>query len=362
MKSFKVILFLLLFSSLVLSGSKAVANNDFNVNMVTTPTAKSIGPVADLVHTTLTVKDSNRTIVPNAYLKLHIHSPKGNKILSTDFPWVENTHLMEYEGYLNNGTLVFDYIYPIRGKYRIDVQAGLTPNALSDKQSLSLSVNENPVELKNLLIFIAILLAFGITAGFIIGRGVPSKKAAFTSLAMMMTLALTFGRIPNVYANHPSHQNAANVPAFTERASNAGIDLDFTMNPGAGKVGMLNELTLTARDVDGQLIPNTNFDVKLWHIEDDKPVFSTNLFGKNGQANINFQFFDGAEHEVRVVAQNYIGEVSLARIVEVEGIQPPMSAKVKTAIYFVLITLFGIGAGLRLQRKGAPASRLVGNN
>ncbi|VAW15812.1 hypothetical protein MNBD_BACTEROID05-532 [hydrothermal vent metagenome] len=349
MKSIKIFLFLLFFSIIVLSGTKVFANSNFSVEMKTTPTAQSIGPDLDFVHTTLTVKDNNGSIVNDAYVRLHIHSPKGNKIFSTDFPWVENTHLIAYEGYVNNGSLEFDYIYPIRGKYRVDVQAGINPSTLSEKQSLSLSVHENPIEFRSLLIFIALLLGFGVIAGFIIGRGAPMKEAAFASLILMLSIGIT----PSIaFADHPAHgQDAASIGAFTENATNEGINLDFTMNPGAGKVGMLNELTLTAKNSDGQFIANTNFDVKLWHIEDDKPVFSTVLFGKNGQANLNFQFFDGAEHEVRIIATNLLGSVSLARIVEVEGIHPPISTKVKTTIYFTLIVFLGIIAGLRLQRK-----------
>lgn len=333
-------LFLLIFVLPIASASAALT-----IDITTNPSVQEIGPDASFVNTTFTVKDEQGQVVPGAYVKIHVHSPKRNPIISTDFPWVEYTHLIEYAGYLPAGIWSFDYIYPIRGSYRIDVQAGLNPESLSEKKSLALSISENRVELRNIIILLCLLAGFGFIAGTIIGRGARSKMAMASLTLISLGLAVS-----NVYAeDHAHHGSNSTLPAFTETAAGSNMTVDFTMNPGGGKVGMLNEVTLTAKDAQGALIPETIFDVKLWHIEDDKPVFSTKLLGKDGRAKINFQFFDGAEHEVRVVAKNGLGEMTLTRVVDVEAIHPPMSAKVKTDIYFVLITFLGILLGLRLQ-------------
>lgn len=325
---------------------------DYSIDFATNPPAQSIGPDSDFVHTTLTVKDQAGKAVSDVYVKLHIHSPKRNFFISTDFPWVENTHLFEYEGFLNNGVLEFDYIYPIRGQYRIDVQTGSGPQDLSAKKSLNLVVHENRTETKNLLIFMTFLFGFGLVSGLVIATGNKPKEMALTGLAVLLAVGLTASQ---VYADGHSHHAASgtSVPAFKETASNAGMNLDFEMNPGAGKVGMLNTLTLTTQNQKGELIPGTTYEIKLWHIEDDKPVFSTTLFSKTGRSALNFQFFDGAEHEVRIAASNATGTVTLNKVVDVEAIHPPMSAKIKTELYFVLLTLLGMMVGFRLLPKPA---------
>jgi len=329
----------------------AFGTSNYTVDLTTDPVASNIGPDRDTVHVTLTAKDGQGNIVPGAYIKIHMYAPLRNAFISTDFPWVENTHLMEYEGYLSNGVLAFDYIFPIRGQYRIDVQAGADAASLSEKKSLHLSLNENKVEVRNIWIFISILLGFGILAGFIISRGAKGRvrEAVIATLAIFLTLGFTY--FPsNAYAQH-EHQamNASNVPSFEEQASANGMTLSFAMNPGAGKVGMINDLTFSVKDAAGQPVPNTVFEVAFWHIEDDKPIFSTQLFGKQGSANLDFQFFDGAEHEVRVTASNAAGKVQLTRTVEVEAIHPPMPVKVKTLLYFIFIAFIGILIGFRLQ-------------
>lgn len=349
MKNLK--LFALLISSLFLSLTPAFGASHYTVDLTTNPVASHIGPDSDTVHVTLTAKDDQGNVVPGAYIKIHIHSPLRNAFFSTDFPWVEDTHLMEYEGYLANGVWAFDYIFPIRGQYRIDVQAGTDAASLSQKKSLHLSIHENKVELRNLWVFMAMLLGFGMIAGFIISRGanVRIKETAVAGLAMFLTLGLTC--FPsNAYAEHAHHHmNAGLVPSFEEQASADGMTLSFAMNPGAGKVGAINDLTFSVKDTLGRPVPNTVFEVKFWHIEDDKPVFSTQLFGKEGSANLDFQFFDGAEHEIRVSASNAQGSIQLSRVVEVEAIHPSMETKIKTLFYFLLISFLGILIGFSLQ-------------
>ena len=347
MKSIKLF-FPLLILPFLLSFSPAFGAGSYTVDFMTSPSANVIGPDTDLVHVALTVKDDRGNIVPGAYVKFRIHSPPGNPFLSTDIPWVENTPLLEYEGYVSNGILAFDYIFPIRGQYRIDVQAGIDASSLSAK-SLPFSIRENGIDLRNISLLLTLLLVFGTAAGFIISRGAGGKEPAMAALTVFFILGMTFFSSVS-YAEHCHHAlNAGHVPPLEEQAAADGMTLNLTMNPGAGKVGMLNDLTFSLKDAGGRPVPDTVFDVTLWHIEDDKPVFSGRLLGKEGSANLNFQFFDGAEHEVRVTARHAAGEVRLKRAVEVEAIHPPMVIKIKTMVYFLLVVFSGIALGFRLQ-------------
>lgn len=348
MKSIKLF-FPLLILPFLLSFSPAFGAGSYAVDFTTSPAANVIGPDTDLVHVALTVKDDRGNIVPGAYLKLRMHSPPGNPFLSTDIPWVENTHLLEYEGYVSNGILTFDYIFPIRGQYRVDVQAGVDASSLPLKTSLPLLIHENGIDVRNISILLTLLLGFGTAAGFVIRRGAGGKEPALAAAVIFLILSLPLFSFP-VYADHCHRAlNAVSAPPLEEQAAVDGMTLNFTMNPGAGKVGMLNDLTFSLKDAGGRPVPDTVFDVTLWHIEDDKPVFSGRLLGKEGSANLNFQFFDGAEHEVRVTARHAAGEVRLKRAVEVEAIHPPTVIKIKTMAYFLLVVFSGLALGFRLQ-------------
>jgi hypothetical protein len=165
---------------------------------------------------------------------------------------------------------------------------------------------------------------------------------------ILLLMAGLFGSATSPVRTHGGDPVSDTKP-FTESATNGDLTLSYTMNPGAGKVGTLNALTLTATDRNGAFVPDTTFQVNFWHIEDDKPVFATKLFAPTGQTEFNFQFFDGAEHEVRLSASSASGSVDLTRVVEVEAVDPPLGVKVKTTGLLVLVTLVGILIGLRIR-------------
>jgi hypothetical protein len=345
---FKAKNFVLVLWVILLGVAPAQSQGDLSVKLETNPAAAQIGPDNTFAHTTLSVIDASGQVVPNAYLKLHLDTPPGNPIISTDFPIVEHTTLLNYEGTLSNGVLEFDSIYPIRGQYTFEVEAGRDATNLSFKDSLSLNLNENSNEVINGIIFIALLLILGIIAGVIIGNGARAQRMATAGLIL---LALTGGLVGSSAPLVQAHGggNESNIEPFTESATSGDLTLTYDMTPGAGKVGTLNTLTFEATDSNGAPVPHTTFEVNFWHIEDDKPVFATTLYAPTGQTQLDFQFFDGAEHEVRLAASNTTGTVNLTKVVDVEAVDPPLSVKVKTTIYLVLVTLVGILIGLRIQ-------------
>lgn len=342
MKQFLILLLLL--ATVI---TPTYGQSDLAVVLQTNPAPGQIGPDATLASTTLTVVDAAGQPVPNAYLKLHLDAPPGNSIISTDFPIVEGTPLINYAGTLPNGTLQFEYIYPIRGVYNFKVEAGREASALTFSDTLTLSLNENNREIFNFALFFLALLGLGIAAGFIIGRGARGGQMAAAGITLLFTAGLLAGSVLPARAHGGG--NVSSAEPFTQSATNGNVTLTYAMNPGAGRVGTLNQLNFSAADDSGNPIPNTTFEVALWHIEDDKPVFATTLFAPTGKAHLEFQFFDGAEHDVRVLASNSLGNAQLARVIEVEGISPPLPVKIKTTLYLVLVVFAGILIGLRWQ-------------
>jgi hypothetical protein len=341
----KLTLLLLLF--LLFLGPPAQGQSDLSVVLETNPPANQIGPDSTLTQTTLRVVDANGQAIPNAYLKFHLDAPPGNAFISTDFPIVEGTPLLEYAGTLPEGVLRFDYIYPIRGNYNFHIEAGRDDTTLTFQETLTLKLRENRNEIFNFVFFGLLLLGLGVVAGFIIGRGARAQRLAAAGLVLLFGLSLVSGSVFTVQAHGGGDGSQAE--PFTEQSTDGELSLSYSMNPGAGRVGALNHLNLALSNSQAQLVPDTTFEITFWHIEDEKPVFATSLFAPTGQSDFEFQFFDGAEHEVRVVATNAAGVVDLTRTIEVEGLDPPLPVKIKTTIYLVAFVLVGILIGLRLQ-------------
>jgi hypothetical protein len=348
---------LLALTAWLLVYTPAQSQSELAVILETTPAAGLIGPDETLTQTTLRVVDRNGQAVANAYLKLHLDAPPGNAFISTDFPVVEDTPLFEYEGSLPEGVLAFDFIYPIRGAYRFQVEAGRNAATPVFADTLTLTLTENRNEVINFAVLASLLLGLGIVAGFIIGRGAGARQMAVTGLSMGLGLGLIGGLTAPAQAHGGG--DVSTTEPFTEQSTQGDLSLAYTMTPGAGRVGTLNRLNFAVTDLAGHPIPDTTFDITFWHIEDDKPVFATSLAAPEGETAFEFQFFDGAEHEIRVTAHNAAGSVNLSKVIEVEALSPPLPVKLKTTFYLVLIVLVGIIIGLRLQLNQVRRQQLL---
>lgn len=343
----KITMLPLLFLLLLFLVVPVQSQGDLSIVLETTPAASQIGPDSTFAKTTLRVIDASGQPVSNAYLKFHLDAPPGNAFISTDFPMVEDTPLLGYAGPLPAGILEFDYVYPIRGTYNFAVEAGRDASTLTYEDTLTLKLSENRNEVLNFVFFGLILLGLGIIAGFIIGRGARAQRMVAAGIALLLGVGLVSGSAFTAHAQGGSDVSSAE--PFTEQSTNGNLTVSYAMNPGAGRVGSLNHLTLRATDNSGRLVPDTTFEITFWHIEDEKPVFTTTLFAPTGETDLAVQFFDGADHEVRLAAISPVGSVDLTRVVEVEGLSPPLPVKIKTTVYLVALVLVGILIGLRIQ-------------
>jgi len=107
----------------------------------------------------------------NAKIHLKILTPPKTPWLTTDFPIVEGTTLLELDAIAPQGKVQLQPMLPIRGTYQL--QAEIKPqvaNAFTPFQNtLMLSLPENQVKYQNFAILVAVLLAVGLSGGWIIG-------------------------------------------------------------------------------------------------------------------------------------------------------------------------------------------------
>jgi len=107
----------------------------------------------------------------NVYIDVEITAPTSGPFVSTDVPVVEGTTLLKSRFGAPDGRLEFDYVVPIRGTYKVKLQAipgvGATFQPIS--KEFDLNVKERAVEIGYFWLTIAALLVVGIGAGWVLG-------------------------------------------------------------------------------------------------------------------------------------------------------------------------------------------------
>jgi len=102
------------------------------------------------------------------------------------------------------------------------------------------------------------------------------------------------------------------------------------------------------------------YHVVLWHIEHEEEVWEADVVAPNGTWELQYGFFDGAEHELRVTAKPAPGAptqfapVTMAHLIDVQGVSPPLWVKVRTTIELMLVVAVGLVVGFWVAARQRP--------
>ncbi|BAZ86228.1 hypothetical protein [Dolichospermum compactum] len=323
---------------------------------------------------TLQAVDAGGKVLTNALITLQISTPPRNPLLTTDFPIVEGTKLLELEAAAPNGKLEFEQMLPIRGNYQIQVNVSpLVANAFASyQQTLNLNVRENPVKYKFFAVIVAILLSLGLLGGWVIGGQEEIKEgeiapqsvrlllSALTVVAIVTLLFINItAEVAEAHGDAHSHKNEKIAPSISQ---SQGMELRITGDKLA-TVGTLANLAVEVKDsTTGAAIKDLGLRVSAIALEDNLTVFAYQGFpNSEGKLIWQEQFFDGAPHKVEVEAvslpesQRQFPAVKVAKFVEVEGIAPPIYIRLIGLFYFTAIVGMGMAIGLLIQhRKELP--------
>jgi hypothetical protein len=318
--------------------------------------------------------DAGGKLLTNALIKLQISTPPRNPFLTTDFPIVEGTKLLELEAAAPNGKLEFEQMLPIRGNYQIQVNVSpLVANAFASyQQTLNLNVRENPVKYKFFAVIAAILLSLGLLGGWVIGgqeeiregeiapQSVRLLLSALTVVAIVTLLFINItAEVAEAHGDAHSPKNEKIAPSISQ---SQGMEVRITGNKLA-TVGRLANLAVEVKDsTTGAAIKDVGLRVKAIALEDNLTVFAYQGFpNAEGKLIWQEQFFDGSPHKVEVEAislpesSRQFPAVKVAQFVEVEGIAPPMYIRLIGLFYFTAIVGMGMAIGLLIQhRKELP--------
>ena len=72
------------------------------------------------------------TPIENGWVQIRLDAPPPGRFFSTDFPFVEGSQLLDMRLPLRQGRVHWDYLFPIRGQYRMVIVTVAADNSKAD--------------------------------------------------------------------------------------------------------------------------------------------------------------------------------------------------------------------------------------
>lgn len=342
------------------------------VQLQSQPALEQVVPFGKPTKISLQAVGSTGQPLPDAQMQLRLLTPPKTPWLTSDFPIVEGTTLLELNAPAPGGTLRFEQTLPIRGQYQLEVQvAPRVPGAFpAFAQTLQFSIPENPIKYRNLAILVTILLLVGFGGGWVLagnqqtrpGEIVPERVRLVLSGAIILAIAVLL--IVNLSAERASsHSSGEHGGGSASLAANAehqsGDILARLSGDQQATVGKMATQTVEVRNaVTDSPVTNVRVRVQAIALEDKEVMFAyEGQPDANGQLTWQEQFFDGAPHRVSaevMPVQGAEGEFQPFQVsheVEVAAIAPPLSVRLITLFYFTAVFAVGLMVGLFWHRR-----------
>jgi hypothetical protein len=311
--------------------------------------------------------DSAGKPLENAKINLKIFTPSKNPWLTTDFPIVEGTKLLEMTANAPKGELQWQQMLPIRGNYHFQVR--ISPDVANTfnpiEQTLTLSVQENWVKFRNFGILAVILLVVGFGGGWVIGgqQNIQPGEIAPERVRLLLSGAIIVAIVAMLAINLSAEVAHSHTTQHTPSTNNSGVvqqaDLQAQiLGDKSATVGQTATLGVKVIDQKtNQPAKDIVINIKTTQLENGWPAFAyKGIPDATGQFIWQQQFFDGAPHKVEIEvsplanAARQFSPLRLEREIEVEGIAPPLTTRFIALGYMTLIVILGLLIGLGLRR------------
>ena len=335
------------------------------------------------VQLTLQALDRSGQALENAKIHLTILTQPKNPWFTTDFPIVEGTTLLDMEALAPKGELKLQQMLPIRGDYRLQVK--VTPVAenafVPIQETLRLRVSENWVKYRNLGIVATILVAVGLGGGWVIGSrqkilpGEVAPQRVRLLLSGVTVVAIATLLFVNVSAEFAQSHGSMAMSHGTEEAppsdmpsklNTEGLSVQLSGDSGA-TVGQPAKLQVSVMDAkNNKPVTKVALKVTTTQLENNWVAFAyEGTPDLSGAFAWQQQFFDGAPHHIEVEiapqanAERQFKSFRVAQNIAVEGVAPPLQARLIPLAYFTLLVGLGLLLGLELQRRRTRSLRLT---
>jgi len=316
--------FLLLLSSVIATAGASAGQ----IGLQTLPALDSVYPLSVPVRIVLANSDAGGKTLEGTGFHIRLYAPPPGRFLSTDYPLVENTLLIEMDLVAAQGTASWEYVFPIRGVYRLEV-AALNGAGKEVTAIFSLRIRESRAKLLYLGVFVVFLFLFGVVVGRLFST--PNKEG-YVKVGLLLVMCALL--VTAFKGNEPRVKETGNkgpLPRLEISPPRVGHPSDIQWRLTEGE---------TERMLPGRLT------LAITHLEKDKRLFFLDKIPTDGIFNLKFQFTDAAPHRVSSSAEvEGWGPVRSERNVTVTSASPPWDVTVLTLFLLLCVLALGLVTG-----------------
>ena len=297
------------------------------------PGLDKIRPLSETAKLTLTLHDGAGQAIDRARFQIRLYAPPRGWIFSTDFPQVEGTLLLDIELPAGKRKVEWEYLFPIRGDYRLEVGAVDSVGNM-DKRVFSLPIRESRTKLFYLGTFLAGLFVFGVMVGRLFT--LQGKETRITGGLLLLVGSVLI--ICPATAQEP----------ITKMAEDRGFVIRLEVSPPT--VGKLSQIRWQLLETKTGLPYSTHITLAITQLEKGKQIFSLKGIPTKGNFNFKFHFVDGSAHKVTTIAElKGRHPIRAEKVVAVKGIQPPKGVSLRALLLFTGVLVLGLITG-RMSR------------
>ncbi|MEH2220108.1 MAG: hypothetical protein V7K72_23870 [Nostoc sp.] len=325
--------------------------------------------------------DAQGQSLKDAKIHLQLFTPPKNPWFTTDFPIVEGTKLLDIEGNAPTGQLQVQQTLPIRGTYQLLVAVTpLVANAFEPiKQTLTLTLPENPLKFRYFGILVVILLAVGLLGGWVIGgrQAIQPGEIAPQQVRLLLSGLIVVAIAALLWVNISAElaESYMSMPGMGEEVPSSGkpaklqsqgLYMQLSGDKSA-TVGQPAKLQVSVSDPKtSQPVTDVVLKVTTTQLENNWVAFAyEGTPDSNGKLAWEQEFFDGAPHSVvievapQAKAKEQFQPFQVAENIPVEGVAPPMAVRLISLTYFTGIVVIGLLLGLWLRHRQTPRTGLT---
>ncbi len=298
------------------------------------PGLDKIRPLSKPPRLTLTLRDSGGKAIDRTRFQIHLYAPPRGWFFSTDFPQVEGTSLIEIESPAFQEKVEWEYVFPIRGVYRLEVSA---VDGVGDgvKQVFPLRIRESRTKLLYLGIFIAGLFLFGLMVGRLF---TPRGRETHIVVGLLWLVGSVLSICPAM-----AQELTTKVPGNKE------FLVRLEVSPAT--VGQPSEIHWRLSKKETGMPYPSPLTLAITQLEKGKRIFLLKQIPTNGNLAFKFHFVDGSPHRVSTIAElKGRNPIRAEKVVEVTGIQPPKAISFRALVLFLGVLVLGLITG-RISRR-----------
>jgi hypothetical protein len=327
------------------------------VEIASTPPLERIRPNTDLARVTLTALLHGKPL-GQGHMKVQLTAPPRTQVLATGFPRVEGTPLLALDSEFRDGTFTWQYLFPIRGTYTVDLDLAPVPGGpVFPPTSLrqTIRIDENPVVRRHAWLLVVGLFVLGVITGVIFSRSAAARERRL-SRTMVGPLVLCCGALASIspaaaHSGHPEHA-AHGAPERQVIRGDHGWELEIHSSPMPATVGHLIQLAIWLRK-DGEVFPGmTEVSIAAVNLlEEAQTVVETHILARQGHTAQSLQLYDGALHTIAVTVRPVGGEASGAALptavlnVDVLALHPPLAVQIRMMVILLGVLVLGMAVG-----------------